>query len=643
MIPEVIGSLAFGLHMKRQADLEVALPDGVDAEAMKESELFSVNDSVVSYTSLKARNQCISQYIFSVNRSVFESSLTQWIHLAHKIWRCEITNDDKASGRLLSLVNQEHDVFALAAEAIRNGDIRAFDVLHTIEASLPYLAEINITGLVELSLAQHEFTKNDLMSGRFFNELSPVLLAHPEYCLALYEQVSSNPTEEVLSLYRTALLSLVRSSHDQGLSLLIKDSSCSDSSLRGAATWTLGLLFSQGYILDSHISEVETIISQNISDGSEQVRNSAVGAAARCLMTTHNFDEKLVALAESEDQVSLCAIAEVLFLNFKEMNDQPGFEKWVRLLSMLSPEYAGGINNFDYVLGYLIVDCSKEQIAVEVLSDWVVRHGKNVPRDKSVVDYFDSATHAIIQRPQLASQAITDWLMASDTRLASAAAGLLSEMSLRKVKDVAFDTGRLDTLDENDLMLLARRMLGFLSDEHYLFSLTNSLLNTANAKPRTFGLVFDLFVNELGEDYLSDTVDFLETTKASETDQDRIDLYSEAIHRISSRISELDSLPRIPELYPDEKLERLLFKARAKQMSMAMEEANKGSIVEMIATKVPIKGGKGWFSHRDGKYSEPSFLQSFSTDVSIPRRCVTDEVGQEIQGLMLRNAQKGDG
>ena len=626
--------------MKRLSELEVALPEGENIDELKGSELYSIKDGVVSYTSLEARNQCASQYIFSLNRSAFESNLTQWIHLAHKIWRCEISNNDKASGRLLSLVNNEHDVFSLAAEAIRSGGISAFDVLHAIEASLPYLEEINIAGLIELSIVQHEFTKNDLMAGRFFNELSSVLLNHPEYCLAIHEQVSMKPTEEILSLYQTALSSLVRSSHDQGLGLLIQDSSCSNILLRGAATWTIGLLFAQGHISDSRIQEVEAIILQNISDSSEQVHNSAVNAAARCLMATHNFDETLADLAESGDQISLCAIAETLFLNIKKMSERPAFEKWVRILSRISPDYAGCIKNLDYVLGHLIEDYSKEQVAVEILSDWVVRHGRNGPRDKSIVDHFGSATHAIIERPQLASKVITDWLLASDTRLASAAAGLLAEMHLRKVPDVVFNTERLDSLDMNDLMLLARRMLGYCSDEHYLFSLTNSLLNTTNARQRTFGLVFELFVNELGEDYLSDTVDFLETAKASEMDQDRINLYAEAITRISARISELDSLPRIPELYPNEKLEREFLKARAKQMSMAMEEANKGSIVEMIATKIPIKGGKGWFSYQDGGYSDASYLKPISTSISMPRRCVTDEVGQDIQRIIFRNAQK---
>lgn len=641
--PEVIGSLAFGLHMKKLPDMETPIPEGESLESIENSELFSMNNGVVLYPSLEARNQCVAQYAFTVNQTAFRTEPAQWLHLAHKLWRCEITNGDKASGRLLSLVSQEHDVFSLASGVINSDEMRTFDVLHTVESSLPYLEQINLDGLVNLCIAQYEHTKNDLMSGRFFNELETVLIKRPNDCLALHGLISANPLEETQGLYQVALTSLVKSSEDQGLELLLKDSGCSNILLKSAASWALGLLLSCNQIKSSRSEEVEGAILKNISSEAEPVRNPSIRAATRCLLVTNSFDGALMNLAESDDQISLCSIAESLFFNFKEMESRPGFEKWLRLLSRINPEYAGGINNFDYVLSHLIEDSSEEKMAIEILSDWIVHYGRNGSRDKSVAELFGSTFNALIQKPELIATVLTDWYLASEGRLAAAATGLLAEMKLRKISEVAFDFTRLNILDGDDLVLLVRRMLGYVSDEDHLFSLTHSLLNTEDAKQRTYGLVNGLFINELGEDYPGSSIEFLTSAKEHESDPDRLELYSNAIQEISARIQELEGLPRLQEFHANGELERALFKARAKQMSVAMAEANKGSIVEMIATKVPIKGGKGWFSHRDGEYSESSFLQSFSTEISIPRRCVTDEVGQEIQGLMFRNAQKGDG
>jgi len=515
-------------------------------------------------------------------------------------------------------------------------------VLHVIESSLPYLEEISLDGLIHLCLVQHEHTKNDMMSGRFISELKPVLIARPDDCLALHERISETPLEETQGLYQVALSSLVKSSEDQGFDLLLQDSDSSSEFLKSAAIWTLGVLLSESQVPASRRKEVEEVILRNISETIERVKTSAVRVSARCLKVTNAFDETLEELAESGNQVALCSIAESIFFDFKEMKGLPGFEKWMRLLSRVAPEYKGGIDNTDFVLSQTLEDSTCEQLVVEILTCWISQYGQLGVRDKSIVDLFDTTCHELIQRPELISEIITEWYLSSDNRLSAAATGLLAEMNLRKIKEVGFNSERLDSLDKDDLILLARRMLGYLSDEDHLFSLTNSLLNTADASERTFGLVLDLFVNALGEDYPGATIENLESAVESETDQKRIALYSNAVRQIKARVEQLDGLPRLQEFCPNNELEWAFQKARAKQMSLEMEKANKGSIVEMIATKIPIKAGKGWFSYRDGKYSEPSYLKPYSSEMSIPRRCVTDEVGQELQGILLRNTQKGN-
>lgn len=641
-LQDFVGFLAFGLHMKRQPDLVVALPEGEDGERIKASELFSINGSDVLYASIEARNICAAQFIYEKNRESFEKDRAQWIHLAHKMWCCEITAVDKASGRLLSIINQKHDIFSLSSEVIKGNEIRTYDVLHVIESAIPYLETINLDGLLQLFVVQHEYTKNIMMSGRFLNELEPILISRQNDCIDLHKRISEDPCEETLGLYQLALSSLVKSPEDLGCELLLKDSTSSNELIQGASTWTLGLLLSNRQISVGRIKDVEKAIINNISSDIERVRNSSIRVAAKNLLVTNAFDELLESLAESNSQLSLCSIAESLFLNFKEAIEQPDFEKWARLLCDIDSELHGGIDNLDYILSQLIEEGSKKSLALEILSDWIIKHGQNIRRDKSVAEKFGSTTNAIMQSSDLVSQVITDWYLADDKQLAAAATGFLAELSLRKVKAVKFDCARLDELDSGDLILLVRKLIGFVSDEDYLFSLVDSLLDTKEAKDRTYGIVLELFVNEIGEDYPGSAIEFLEAAKVSETDSDRIALYSNAIQAIRSRIKELESLPRLLEMRSNPELERDLFRARAKQMSKAMEEANKGSIVEMIATKTPVKGGKGWFSYRDRKYSEISYFSHFSTEASIPRRTVTDEVGSEIKAYMMRNVSRGD-
>ncbi len=584
-----------------------------------------------------------AQLIYEENKVAFKRDPSLWLDLVSEIWRKEHANEEKIAGKLLALVNHDYDIFTLAINAINKENSDTFNILHVVGASFPYLDEVNLDGLVKLCITQYQHTKNDMMSGMLYNDLEPILIGNSDHCIFLHEKIRREPREEIQGLYQVAMYSLVKSNPEQGIQLLCEDATSSEALLQRFAVWAIGLLLSRSQVPSSHIQETEKIILNNISNEDESIQNTAIQVSAKCLMVTNAFDKSLERLAIDSSQTTLCAIAEKLFISFKEIKDDKNFEKWARLLCQIVPEYRGGVDNFDYVLGYLIEDPSKRNLAVELLTSWVIQHGQSTRRGSIlVVKLFDSTVHAIFKYPELISQVITDWYLMDDIQLAVAATDILGEISLMKIKAVSFDSTRLDSLGQDELIFLARRMLGYISSEDHLFSLVNSLLDTENAKVRTFPIVKGLFVNELGEDYPSSIVDFLEDEEKSEPDSDKQALYVDIIQTIKGRMSELDSLPRLLELQPNPDLERKFASARAKQMSIAMAEANKGSIVEMIATKIPIKAGLGTFSHRDGGYSDPSYLQSFSTSISIPRRTVIDEVGLEIQAYMMRDVKKGE-
>ena len=75
-------------------------------------------------------------------------------------------------------------------------------------------------------------------------------------------------------------------------------------------------------------------------------------------------------------------------------------------------------------------------------------------------------------------------------------------------------------------------------------------------------------------------------------------------------------------------------------MSHATEEAQKGSIMRQLATQIPIKAGVGFFTFRDGGYTDTSHMQLFSHSVALPRRDTLDTVGYEIHRLLLRNVNR---
>lgn len=640
---QMIGVLAQHLHSTLPNELCCDIPiENLGTLYQEQSAEYSIDDKTVRFTSLEARNRCVASYTFEINKTAFADDPQKWLEAAHELLRHEIGKADSAAGRLLALVHEVDDIFAIAANAVETESVRVFDVLYVLKAALPYLNKLAVEELFRLCAAQHDETKNDLCGGMLFNELEKYFIRHPDSARATHLFFREHIAENTTGLYTAAILAVAKSTSGDATSLALEDTKSNDTILRSSAIWALGQLLVSSLVAKDSIPSVSSTIIGHMSDSVERVRLSAISAAAQSLSVTDAFDASLLSLGEAGDQYALGVIANALFMHTATMKQNTNFSNWVGLLPKVLPSSKGVLDSFDYVLQQLLVDSVHQQLAITSLSAWVEEHAKDIPRDKSVAELFDVTVSKIASRPELLSQIVTDWFLSDSGQFAAAAAGLLSHLWVRQFRDVAFSTPRLDGLENRELVFLARRMLGFVTSEEHLLSLTMSLLKTKEAQQRTFGLVHSLLVDELGIDYPSSTLEMLESAKTTTIDAGLLSLYSSAISAIDDRIRKLDALPRLAELRPPSGLQRKFSRAHAKQMEAASEDAKKHSIMRQIATEIPIKAGLGSFSFREGNFTEPTHFHSISTSFSLPRRHAFDTVGYEIRGLMFRLAKRGD-
>ncbi len=639
----MIGAAAYGIHVSRSDELSCDLATTGQGQAAQEGSAdYLIDGCTVRFASIEARNRIVAAYKYAENREALAHNTHAWLSVAHDLWRCEIGKSDSAAGRLLGLVHETCDIFIIAAHAIEHEQARVFDVLHAIESALPYLKELPSDSVLKLTAVQHERTKNDLAAGMFFTRLGSVLEGHPDSCRAIYDCLRRDPSVATANLHPTALLALAKSSQNDAVNLALEDADSSNITLRSVALWTLGRLLALARVPANSILRATNAILAGLSSHDEQVRHTAIRAAAGVVPMMDTFDKPLALLGETGDQFALGAIADTLFMSLADMKSKANFNDWIRLVSKVSPDSRGILGNFDHVLAQLIADDAQQQFAISCFTDWVGTNAKDMARDKSVAELFATVTIELANRPELFSQVITDWMLSDNRRLASTAAGLLSHLWAHEFRRPEFSAHQLDALEQSDLIFLSRRMIGFIYSEDHLLSLTMSFLKTKDAPHRVFGLVRALFIDELGKDYPSSTINTLETACEATTEEEWKNFYTSTVGEIKSRINALDALPRLVELRPPPELQRQFAKARAKQMSDAVEEAQKGSIVRQIATEIPIKAGIGWFSFRNGGYTDASHMKSFSHSVSIPLREAFDTVGYEISHLLLRNVKRGE-
>jgi len=322
------------------------------------------------------------------------------------------------------------------------------------------------------------------------------------------------------------------------------------------------------------------------------------------------------------------------------MRDKPYFREWVCFLCKLPPSSTGLIDRFDHLLSRLLSDPDQQEFAVSCLALWICNNGSANPRDHHLSELFDITTFELAKRPELLSQVITDWFLNDDRKLPAAAAGLLSRLGTCGIENPVFSTPILNSLDERDLLFLARRLVGYIFFEAPLLSLALSLFRTENASQRVYGILYSLFVDELGYDYPTSTIDALESLKSTDADEDQKNFCSAVIEAIKGRLDAIASLPRLVELRPPPSLERRFGKARARQMDDSIENAKKGSLIRQIAREVPIKAGVGSFTFREGAYTDTTYLKSLSQSLLLPQRYLLDAIGYERHLLMLRNVDR---
>lgn len=639
---ELIGPAALKLHSEKSNELCTELPDAPEWLETAGLGDYKIEGNTVCFSSVAARNRIVAAFSYEQHKEEFKNDEEKWIPLAYDLCRHEIGIEDSAAGRLLALVHERTDVLAIGATAINNKTIEVFTALNMIGAALPYLKSLTVAGIEKLAESQHELTKGDAASGVFFAGLGKTLVGYPDLCRDIYRRLPGRITEATADLYPRALVALASSAPQEAINAAVQDAESQIDLLRSVALWTLGRLIDLSLVDVDESPAIRDVIVLNMSHSTEDVRRTAMFAAAGATPKTDAFVDELSKGGHSADQVSLIAIAHAVWANLDDIKTKTYFQSWLSCLCKLPIELKGIVDQFDYVLSRLLSDDSHQDLVLSCLVEWITLNGKGGPHDDSLPEKFQMSTTELARSPTLLSRLITDWFLADNRKLASAAAGLLRYLHIRGLNKPKLSVEKLDSLQTTELLFLARRLLGFVFYDDHLLSLSMSFFQTADAPNRTFPILHAMLVDEIGYDYPISTIEAVEAANAAEERPEFKAFYSDTIQAITSHMKALNDLPRLTELRPPPTLQRQFAKARAKQIHTAMMAERKKSILRQIVTEVPIKAGIGWFSFRDGAYTEPSYLKSISHSVELPRRSTLDTVGAELRLWSLSQATRDD-
>ena len=146
--------------------------------------------------------------------------------------------------------------------------------------------------------------------------------------------------------------------------------------------------------------------------------------------------------------------------------------------------------------------------------------------------------------------------------------------------------------------------------------------------------------DHIGYDFPKRTIEYLEGLKAAEKDEDIKVLCAKVIMELQHNLSELERLPSLKELVPSSTKVHRFMQERGKMIRKAFDEANKDSILGLLASRVSLKGGHRTFYDAMGHFTEGMELNAFSHDILIPRSEITDPVGAACDRYIFRTEEK---
>lgn len=556
------------------------------------------------------------------------------------IWlEARLCRNDNFHGQALARahnVDQTNGV-TLAIAAIE-GDGDVFTIIRMLADALPLFERIEVSDLVRFFEACHPRIRNDLANGLPYNAAEHWLTIHPERVDEIVASCLATPSAAVSVLLRIALVRSVAIQPEVGLARIHDLRSSENRFVALPAIEALGLV--DWTTLDRpKIDQAVMALRNGLASPDDDTVISSSLAALWLIKSSPNDHVLIDEIAALEKPFVVKLIGDHLAYR---ADPCAWFPEKIMLLAGKTGQNPGSYDGVDHVLSSLYQDATSPWDPTPWLDVWVQSHTREVDDEGSFPNLFRQLFAALSRNPGSLEKLLTRWILQSDLGVQRIARGILDELGHTNYTGLRVPRDMLDQMSGHELMHLVRRLLGNVFRDEQLVFLIWSMTDTQSAETRTFKLVSEVFVNHVGYSYPHAAETHLKRVADTEGDTPIGHLANAIIQRINCYYDDLNALPRLEELKsPDEHRHRYL-KAGQRAMNRAYEKANKNSIIELIATKIPLKAGRSSFSRRQGHIGEKMHLSSFSHSIAFPRAESIDSIGSAIERFHFQIAKVGD-
>jgi hypothetical protein len=196
----------------------------------------------------------------------------------------------------------------------------------------------------------------------------------------------------------------------------------------------------------------------------------------------------------------------------------------------------------------------------------------------------------------------------------------------------------LDTLDEQTVILVIYRIAGYITNIASLAAILLSALKRETYSPNLTSLIVEFLSDYVLYNHPLDAGQYLKSRmKDDDVAKAELKVIQEALNRSDAYFDARQKLPYLKELKPSSQRTHLLQLAKWKQEALMMKEAEQSSIFAAIFPTVKLKYGRAIAYEREGDFTEPSQMATFSYEAEFPQGEFINPLGQLRMRLQCQN------
>lgn len=596
------------------------------------SDDYYLNDNKLIFSSLDDRDKYVAYYYFSEISTNCGSKEDIISLTAFNIWEKTLRGESTVAGLFLCLYENDIDIWKLLLATERN----AHDITSLADQYIKHTKNIDTQKLFFFFSAV--YNKKNQYLGMYLS-LEEKLSDNPQKCHEIINNIHTNIKPDTLQLYNIALSSLKKQYYKTTIDILLCDIQRNDSILSPQSLWILGRIVEKSKSRYRN-SDIVKVIKNSILSPIPVIFNAAVQAAVDTVVQFSEICSVIRNLLESNN-IKLMEVLSFKLYFTKQLVSHSDFPFWLSYLCKAAIENDSLCDSILHTLSYLAKDESKHELLIDCLFI-ILRNNSISEKNKKI----ENLVFSIAKHPNLLNRAFTLSLIDENLELTVFSRIVATYLVVHNNEHILeFCVKTITNFTKNEFIFLVRRLLGFISNETQLTSLTLSLLKVKKSKNIVYSLVKEVIINEIAMDYPNYVSEEIKKRKNHTQDQENkiLKLYNEILFEVDNNQSSFTILPRIKELSPPSLLIHNFQKERDKVMSKSNNLHKEESFIFKIANQIILKAGVGSFYYDDINnkgYSEPSYLHNFSSSYSLPRRYVMDNIGYDIMIAQFRSAKK---